>query len=239
MNDREARVTEQDLHAYVDDQLDHARRAEIEAYLQITPAEAAKVRDSFSPPNLHGVGRKLNPEWLFNFLHEPKQKVRPWLRVRMPTFNFNVVHLNTLVKYFQAVDGDNFPLKINVETGLTDKEYEAAAKLFSEDYFGCTQCHVVGSKLPTGSQDSWAPNLALAKTRLQPEWLIEWIKNPSKLMPGTKMPTFFDPENYDTSGPDDLLDGNENEQIRVLRNFLLTLSEEQQRDVAAPVPETP
>ncbi|MCA9393090.1 MAG: c-type cytochrome [Candidatus Omnitrophica bacterium] len=204
-----------------------------------TDNEAAKVRDSFSPPNLHGVGRKLNPEWLFNFLHEPKQKVRPWLRVRMPTFNFNVVHLNTLVKYFQAVDGDNFPLKINVETGLTDKEYEAAAKLFSEDYFGCTQCHVVGSKLPTGSQDSWAPNLALAKTRLQPEWLIEWIKNPSKLMPGTKMPTFFDPENYDTSGPDDLLDGNENEQIRVLRNFLLTLSEEQQRDVAAPVPETP
>ena len=45
MNDREARVTEQDLHAYVDDQLDHARRAEIEAYLQMTPAEAAKVRD--------------------------------------------------------------------------------------------------------------------------------------------------------------------------------------------------
>ncbi|MEZ5592118.1 MAG: anti-sigma factor [Gammaproteobacteria bacterium] len=45
MNDRDARVTEQDLHAYVDDQLDQARRAEIEAYLQMTPAEAAKVRD--------------------------------------------------------------------------------------------------------------------------------------------------------------------------------------------------
>lgn len=207
-------------------------------YEDKTENEAEKVRDSFSPPNLHGVGRKLNPEWMFNFLHEPVQQVRPWLRVRMPTFNFNVAHLNTLVKYFQTVDGDAFPLKMGVDTSLTDEEYKAAAKLFSEDYFGCTQCHVVGNKLPSGSQDSWAPNLALAKTRLQPQWLIEWIKNPSALQPGTKMPTFFDPENYDISGPEDILNGDENEQIRVLRNFLLTLSNPERQEAPAPEPAT-
>ncbi len=191
-----------------------------------TDNEAATVRDSFSPPNLHGVGKKLDPEWLFNFLHEPKQIVRPWLRVRMPTFNFNVSHLNSLIQYFQAVDGDAFPYKFDPDTKMTKEEYAAAEKLFSEDYFGCTQCHVVGGKLPSGSQDSWAPNLALARTRLQPEWLIEWLKNPSALMPGTKMPTFFDPDSYEESGPEDILDGNEDEQIRVLRNFLMSLSDD-------------
>lgn len=193
-----------------------------------TENEAIKVRDSFSPPNLLGVGKKLNPEWLFKFLHEPKQQIRPWLRVRMPTFNFNTAHLNALVQYFQTIDGDEFLFKLDVDTKISKEEYAAAEKLFSEDYFGCTQCHVVGNKLPSGSQDSWAPNLALAKTRLQPEWLIEWIKNPQNLVPGTKMPTFFDPDNYDESGPADILNGDENEQIRVLRNFLLNLTDQAQ-----------
>src|SRR3712207_9384942 len=37
------RVTEIDLHAYVDDQLDIARRVEVEAYLQDHPDTAAMV----------------------------------------------------------------------------------------------------------------------------------------------------------------------------------------------------
>lgn len=199
-----------------------------------TENEAAKVRDSFSPPNLYGVGIKLNSEWLFNFLHEPKQQIRPWLRVRMPTFNFNVSHLNALVQYFQTVDGEKFPFKMDVDTSITTEEYAAAEKLFSVDYFGCTQCHVVGTKLPSGSQDSWAPDLSLAKTRLQPEWMIEWIKNPPSLVPGTKMPTFFDPQNFEESGPADVLNGDENEQIRVLRNFLMNMSDKTQTVPVSP-----
>ena len=39
------------------------------------------------------------------------------------------------------------------------------------------------------------------------------------------MPTYFDPTNFEHSGPDDLLGGDENEQIRVLRNFLMHISE--------------
>lgn len=206
------------------------------AYKGKTSNEAATVRESFTPPNLHGIGKKLDPEWLFNFLHEPKQQIRPWMDVRMPTFNFNVSHLNSLIQYFQSIDGDEFPYKFDPDIKMSKEEYKAAEMLFSEDYFGCTQCHVVGNKLPSGSQDSWAPNLALAKTRLQPEWLIEWLKNPSALMPGTKMPTFFDPENYEESGPDDILDGDENEQIRVLRNFLMTLTD---TPVKKPTPKKP
>ncbi len=190
-----------------------------------TENEAIKERDSFSPPNLLGTGKKLNPEWLFKFLHEPKENIRPWLRVKMPTFNFNTAHLNTLVKYFQTIDGDQFAFKLDSDTSISPEEYAAAEKLFSAEYLDCTKCHVVGNKLPTGSQDSWAPDLALAKTRLQPEWMIEWIKNPPALVPGTKMPTFFDPSNFNESGPPDVLNGDENEQIRVLRNFLMHLSD--------------
>ncbi len=58
-------------------------------------------------------------------------------------------------------------------------------------------------------------------------------------MPGTKMPTFFDPENYDESGPDDILNGDENEQIKVLRNFLMTLSDKEPVKKSVPKKKTP
>ncbi|MFT7538853.1 MAG: cytochrome c2, partial [Lysobacterales bacterium] len=186
--------------------------------------DAEKITESFSPPNLHGAGKKIDAKWLFNFLHSPEEQVRPWLKVRMPSYEFNVDHLNMLVQFFNTVDGeDQFPFHKEADVSLTSKEYKAAEKLFSQDYLGCTLCHVVGDQQPTGTKDTWAPDLGLANKRLKPEWIVEWIKDPSRLVPGTTMPTFFDPSDYENSGPEDIMDGDEDEQIRILRNYLMTL----------------
>ena len=144
----------------------------------------------------------------------------------MPTFDFETGQVNALVAYFNELDGEEFPFTERVDLHLSEDEYTAGEKLFSKDYFDCAQCHIIGDKLPGGSPDRWAPDFALAKERLKPQWIMEWLKNPAELLPGTKMPTYFDPTFFDDSGPDDILDGNEHEQIRVLRNYLLTLSEE-------------
>jgi hypothetical protein len=40
------------------------------------------------------------------------------------------------------------------------------------------------------------------------------------------MPSFYDVGNFETSGPDDILGGNENQQIQALRDYLLTLGSE-------------
>ena len=37
------------------------------------------------------------------------------------------------------------------------------------------------------------------------------------------MPTFFDPEFYDESGPDDILDGDEDKQIELMTQYILQL----------------
>ncbi len=187
-------------------------------------AEADAVTTSFSPPNLIGEGKKVHSKWLFEFLEEPSV-IRPWLKVRMPTFGFGESELNTLVKYFNALDDEEFPFAKEPDTTLTPEEVLSAQRLFSKEYLDCAQCHIVGDQLPGGSPDRWAPNFALAKKRLKPEWIVEWLKNPQELLPGTKMPTYFDPDAFEDSGPPDILDGDENEQIRVLRDYLLTLSE--------------
>ena len=196
------------------------------SYDNRTEAEADALVSNFSPPNLIGEGKKVHTEWLFNFLHQPST-IRPWLKVRMPTFNLNAKQLNALVKYFNELDNEEFPFTERVDTSLTEEEHKAAEKLFSKDYFDCASCHIVGDKMPPGSADRWAPNFALAKERLKPRWILSWLKNPQDLLPGAKMPTYFDPNDFDNSGPPDILNGDESEQIRVLRNYLLTLSEGQ------------
>jgi sulfur oxidation c-type cytochrome SoxX len=200
-------------------------------------SEAQNLLSSFGPPNLLGEGKKVQSEWLFRFLHEPVV-IRPWLKLRMPTYNFNVAHLNALVKYFNAHDKQPFPFTSLAEDIRTSpEEIEAGKKLFSNDYFGCAQCHVVGNKLPPGTPDSWAPDLSLAGTRLKPEWVVEWIKNPTALMPGTKMPTFYDPNSFDQAGPEDVLAGDEKRQIKALRDYLFSLKPgEQQAQAPTAVP---
>ena len=187
-------------------------------------SEADAMLASFSPPNLIGEGEKVQAKWLFEFLHKPVI-IRPWLKVRMPNYEFNAHHLNALVKYFNALDKEEFPFLDSINTSMTQEQYQAAEKLFSEEYFGCAKCHIVGDQMPSGSADSWAPNFALAKTRLKPGWIIKWLKNPQDILPGTKMPTYFDPQDFDNSGPEDLFNGNENDQIRYLRDFLMSISE--------------
>ncbi len=46
----------------------------------------------------------------------------------------------------------------------------------------------MAQKFPTQVASTWAPNLALTKERLNPEWVVDWLRNPQEIMPGTKMP---------------------------------------------------
>ena len=180
-------------------------------------ADAATV--GFAPPNLIGEGSKVKTDWLFAFLHEPSE-IRPWLVARMPTFGFTAGELNDLARYFSALDGQEFPFVDQVEPALTAGELVAAQTLFSTDYFNCTTCHIQAGRTPAGTADRWAPDFALAAARLKPQWIIDWIADPQALLPGTRMPTF-----YPQATPRDILGGDADHQIRVLRDYILTIGQ--------------
>jgi mono/diheme cytochrome c family protein len=171
---------------------------------------------SLAPPILLGEGAKVQPDWLFSFLKGPVP-IRPWLKVRMPTFNFSDEETNTLVDYFTARARKDIPF-VYVDAGAIPAENIAAAKqLMSVDYFNCFSCHVQGDKNPEGPPEGWAPNLAMAKHRLNPDWIIQWIHDPQKVQPGTRMPSFY------PGGPDDIFGGDEEQQIRAIRDYLMVL----------------
>ena len=57
----------------------------------------------------------------------------------------------------------------------------------------CNNCHFYGEVFPLQGVQTWAPNLAMSKDRLRSDWVIEWLKDPQKIMPGTKMPAPYLP----------------------------------------------
>jgi mono/diheme cytochrome c family protein len=168
---------------------------------------------NLAPPILNGEGAKVQPEWLFSFLQSPTP-IRPWLKIRMPTFHVDNHEGDTLVDYFTSMADLQVPF-VYLNTNLIPAaDLEAGAKLMTKDYFNCFSCHQQGDKHPEGPSEGWAPDLGLAHARLNPEWIPVWLKDPQKIQPGTKMPSFY------PGGPDDILKGNEDEQRKALRDYI-------------------
>lgn len=173
------------------------------------------------PPLVAGhlqEGEKVQATWLYEWLARPTS-LRPWLKVRMPTFPVTIDEATTLSKYFSALAGKGFPYEFVRVEEYSPELVEAGRKLASKDYFDCFSCHVQGSKLPEGPPEGWAPDLSLARRRLRPEWIVKWLRDPQKIQPGAKMPSFF------PGGPDDILGGNEEQQIIALRDYIMSLGE--------------
>jgi hypothetical protein len=158
---------------------------------------------------------------LFDFLNAPTP-IRHWLEVRMPTFGLSDHETETVLRYFAALDKKAVPYTFVDRSTLDPTLVKAGELLASDEYLQCFSCHVRGSKMPEGAPDSWAPNLAMASKRLYPDWILAWLHDPQKLLPGTKMPSFYsDPANPD--GPPEVLNGDDDLQMRALRDYVISL----------------
>jgi mono/diheme cytochrome c family protein len=151
----------------------------------------------------------------------------------MPTFHFTNTEDNTIVDYFGATGDLKVPFVFVNTNLLPQPDLLAGQKLMSKDYFNCFSCHQQGDKKPEGPPDGWAPDLALARHRLNPQWIEKWLHNPSAIQPGTKMPSFY------PGGPDDIFHGNEQEQIRAIRDYIFWFSDHPGVNPAAPQPGKP
>jgi len=187
--------------------------------------EAVTQASAFAPPLITIEGAKVQPDWLFHFFQEPST-IRTWLKVRMPSFHFTDEEINTLITYFNALSEQTFPFQTYPDMRMTRSERVAGTLLASQEYLDCFKCHAQGSSgVASDNASDWAPNLSLANGRLKPDWIDAWIREPRAIDPDTRMPTYFEPRFFADSGPPDILDGDEDAQIKVLVKYVLSLGE--------------
>ena len=180
-------------------------------------ADKTKIPPPLEAGALH-EGEKVQATWLYQFLGRPTP-IRPWLEVRMPTFGLGIEEATTFTKYFAAMGKQQIPYEyVSLHEPLTE-HMRAGRLLMSKDYFDCFSCHQQGDKKPEGPPEGWAPDLSLAKRRLRPVWIAKWLKDPQKIQPGTKMPSYY------PGGPDDVLGGKEDRQIQAITDYLMHLGE--------------
>jgi len=198
------------------------------------------------PPKLLTEGARVDPEWLRKFLTNPalstsdtnRNGVRPYLKVRMPTFSFSDNELRKLVRFFQALSQQPMPYIPEQVPVLTAKENDMARSLFSSTAAPCLKCHATGD--PAHDKIATAPNFLLAKERLKPDWVERWITDPQSVSPGTAMPSglFKQQDNqWVFAGPTPpTFNGFTGDHRKLLTDYIFQLTAEEQRRVASSMP---
>jgi cytochrome c551/c552 len=198
------------------------------------------------PPKLLTEGARVDPEWLRKFLWNPslsttdtnRNGVRPYLKVRMPTFSFSDNELRILVRFFQALSQQPMPYIPEQVPVLTAKETDMARSLFSSTAAPCLKCHATGD--PSHDKIATAPNFLLAKERLKPDWVERWITDPQAVSPGTSMPSGLFKEvdkQWVFAGPTPpTFNGYTGDHRKLLTDYIFQLTPEEQRRVAASMP---
>lgn len=165
---------------------------------------------NYGPPFLVKEGHRVQADWLNNFLRHV-HTIRPYVKVRMPSFNFSNDELNKIIAYFQA-DSGQVTFENLGPVVWEPGEKEAAQKIWNE--LSCTTCHTIGFN----KDEPQAPDLHHAKSRLRPSWIEKWLTDPTAIMPYTTMPNFWDGGNM--AAVEGVLDNDPKRQIRAMRKFV-------------------
>lgn len=172
---------------------------------------------TYQPPVLTGEGVKVKEPWLMGFLHNVIP-LRPWIKLRMPSFNLDDEPTTQIVKYFLGLSKQTLDIRYYVPPPSTPELLAAGKELFSR--LQCQKCHPAGTGPVNIDASSLAPNLTMARERLKPEWILNWLKDPNAIQPGTRMPGFF-PDGV--SPLPEILGGKADQQMLALRDYIMTI----------------
>lgn len=175
-------------------------------------------RKTFAPPALDGEGARVQTSWLVDFLQHPKN-LRPWLQIRMPDYGLSDIEAAVLARYFAALahvaPADESPESVSDDTAALGTRRFA--------HFKCVQCHPANADapLPEGvDREDLSINLVLAKTRLRPSWVRNFLARPKAVVgTETRMPAVF----YTTDGAPKVDEPQRD--IEAITAYLLKMSE--------------
>lgn len=138
-------------------------------------------------PDLRISAQKLYPQWVRTFLKAPREygKIYPWRVYRMPDLRLSDDEVQVMANYLAAVGK-----RKDTPPALPNPATFPAAKLADGQLLfmlRCTECHNLGNVIQVPAAKQQGPDLIRVTRRVDYEWAKNWILNPKKIDPNTKM----------------------------------------------------
>ena len=139
-----------------------------------------------APPSLTDAGNKLRASWLTQVLVENK-RIRPWMKLAPAHLGETA---RPLVKLFAQQAGAELG-EGAAAPAPTPAQAAEGLKLLGKGDGGlaCINCHDFAGHRSAG--DLRGPDMTEMHARIRTDWLLRWLREPSRLQPGTAMPAFF------------------------------------------------
>tara|TARA_B100000029_G_scaffold432831_1_gene445278 strand:- start:566 stop:1867 length:1302 start_codon:yes stop_codon:yes gene_type:complete len=166
-------------------------------------------------PNLTWAGEKLQADWTTRLLTgRLKHPSRPWLKARMPSFG---TWGEKLARGLAAEHG--VPVKLTGSPSPDRALADIGKRLtIKQGGFNCVQCHGIGQKPAQAPFDNRGVNFSRVKDRLRYGFYLDWMFDPLRLDPHSKMPR-FSPDRK-TTAVRSVLDGDARRQFDALWHYL-------------------
>lgn len=143
------------------------------------------MQGSDDPPSLQHVAQKTTREWIFAWIKNPQAYSST---ATMPNFNLSDDDARDISAFLIAQStpiGLPSPANASVKAA-TDPT--AGASLYGESF--CASCHAVQNAAGRMVGGDVGPELTNVGSKVKPEWLESWLRNPGIYDPDTKMPHY-------------------------------------------------
>ena len=153
--------------------------------------DGSAIQPTDDPPSLEHIADKTSREWIYAWLKDPQAYA---VTATMPNFKLSDPDARDISAFLISdstpLAGDTAPAPKNEKT----PDPTAAASLYGESF--CASCHAVQNAAGNVVGGDIGPELTRVGTKVKPEWLRAWIRNPRVYDSGTAMPhyRFTDPQ---------------------------------------------
>ncbi len=154
--------------------------------------DGSTIKATDDPPPLSHIADKTTREWIYAWLKNPQAYA---VTAKMPNFGLSDEAARDISAFLIAnstpLAGDTMALPAARNAA---QDPQAGATLYGESF--CASCHAVQNAAGNVVGGDLGPELTRIGSKINPQWLQAWLRNPHLYDPATPMPRyrFADPQ---------------------------------------------
>lgn len=151
----------------------------------VRQGDGTVMRGKDNPPSLEHIADKTTREWIFAWIKDPQAYA---VSATMPNFGFSDDDARDITAFLVSqstpLNTDTAPVPVAANAA----DPAAGASVYGESF--CASCHAVQTPAGDLVGGNTGPELTNVGSKVKPQWLAAWLRNPAAYDPDTLMPHY-------------------------------------------------